>query len=69
MSDVSKFQIGDTEINVKDATARTAASSAVSTANSAMSAVQAITALGRLSVSYNSGTETITFTENTHATN
>lgn len=68
MSDVSKFMLDSTEINVKDATARSdaAAASALSTANA--QDIADLKALSRLTVTYTSGTETITFTSNTHTT-
>lgn len=81
MPDVSIFTVDGTKINVKDTTARslaasasTAASNAQSTANTAnstansnKSAIEALRKLSRLSVSYDSTSENITFTTGTHS--
>ena len=59
MPDVSVFNLGGPDINVKDATARTKA-------NEAMQKVQEIEQLTRVTVSYTPATETITITTATH---
>ena len=64
MSDVSKFNLDGTDINVKDSTARQAASAAQSAVSGLSSRVTDLEALSRLTVSYAS--ETITFTTTTH---
>lgn len=66
MPDVKQFVIDGTTITVKDETARTGATQAVTTANQALTKVEEIEALERLVISYNSTTETITFTRETH---
>ena len=66
MSDVQKFTLDGTDINVKDNTARSDAQAA--TAQSAINAqdIADLKALSRLTVSYNAATETIAFTTTTH---
>lgn len=73
MPDVSVFNLGGQDINVKDATARstaqsanTAANEASTTANKAMQKVQEVEQLSRVTVSYTPATETITITTATH---
>lgn len=66
MPDVKQFVIDNTTIDVKDATARANASSAVTTANTALAKVLEIEALERLTITYSSTNETITFTRETH---
>lgn len=97
MPDVSIFKLDSQDINVKDATARSAAQAAQQTARTASEAattagqaqsaasaaqsaavaaqkaaekaqsqVQEILDLSRLEISYESGTETITFTTSDH---
>ena len=73
MSDVSVFNLGGQDINVKDATARsnaqsanTAANEAATTANKALQKVKEVEKLSRVTVSYTSETETITITTATH---
>lgn len=68
MADVSKFMLDSTEISVKDATARNDASAASAQASANAQDIADLKALSRLTVTYNSSTETITFTSNTHAT-
>ena len=68
MADVTKFVLDNTEINVKDDTARTAASAASSQSSQNAQDIADLKALSRLTVAYNSSTETITFTSNTHST-
>ena len=69
MSDVSKFNLDGTDINVKDAVARTEASSATTAVSGLNTRVTALEQLSRLSVAYNSSTETITFTTTTPTNN
>ena len=73
MPDVSVFNLGGQDINVKDATARsnaqsanTAANEAATKANEALQKVQDIEKLSRVSVSYTPATETIKITIATH---
>ena len=73
MPDVSVFNLGGQDINVKDATARsnaqsanTAANEAATKANEALQKVQDIEQLSRVTVSYTPATETITITTATH---
>lgn len=74
MPDVSVFQIGSQQINVKDKTARSNASSAVSTAQAAatkadqaLQKIEEVADLTRIEVSYQDTTETITITTSDHA--
>lgn len=73
MPDVSVFNLGGQDINVKDATARsnaqsanTAANEAATKANEALQKVQDIEKLSRVTVSYTPETETIKITTATH---
>lgn len=73
MPDVSIFNLGGQNINVKDSIARstaqsanTAATQAASTANQALQLVQEIEQLSRVTVSYDQNSETITITTGTH---
>lgn len=73
MPDVSVFNLGGQDINVKDATARsnaqsanTAANEAATTANKALQKVEEVEKLSRVTVSYTANTETITITTATH---
>ena len=68
MADVSKFILDNTEISVKDATARSAASSASAQSSANAQDIADLKALSRLTVAYNSSTETITFSNDTHNT-
>lgn len=68
MADVAKFVLDNTEITVKDATARADASAASTQASANAQDIADLKALSRLTVAYNSSTETITFTSNTHST-
>lgn len=65
-NDVSKFVIDNTEINVKDQTARSDASTAVNKATEALELAEYIESLARIVVTYSSATETITFSNETH---
>lgn len=73
MPDVSIFNLGGQNINVKDATARstaqsanTTATEAASTANQALQLVQEIEQLSRVTVSYEQQSETIAINTGTH---
>ena len=75
MPDVSVFNLGGQDINVKDATARsnaqsanTAATEAAKTANEALQKVKEVEKLSRVTVSYAPSNETITITTATHTT-
>ena len=75
MPDVSIFNLGGLNLNVKDATARsnaqsanTAATEAAETANEALKKAQEIEKLSRVTVSYQQANETITITTETHTT-
>ena len=75
MPDVSVFNLGGQDINVKDATARsnaqsanTAATEAATTANEALLKVKEVEKLSRVTVSYAPTDETITITTATHTT-
>lgn len=59
MPDVSIFNLGGQNINVKDGIARSAA-------NRAMQLVQNIEQLSRVTISYNQSNETITITTANH---
>lgn len=73
MPDVSVFNLGGQDINVKDATARsnaqsanTAANEAATTANKALQKIEEVEQLSRVTVSYTPATETIIITTATH---
>lgn len=73
MPDVSIFNLGGQNINVKDGIARSTAQSANTTATEAKSSadqalqlVQEIEQLSRVTVSYEQNSETITITTGTH---
>lgn len=73
MPDVSVFNLGGQDINVKDATARsnaqsanTTANEAATTANMALQKVEEVEKLTRVTVSYTPATETITIKTATH---
>lgn len=63
---VSKFNIGDQTIEVKDASARTTASTASTNATNALNKVLALEKLSRVEVSYVANTETISITTGNH---
>lgn len=74
MPDVTTFNIGGTDINVKDETARTAAenaqntaSTAASNASQALQIAQSIEELGRVTIVYSAQNETITITTENHS--
>ena len=62
MPDVKQFNIDGTDIAVKDETARNTATNALNRANQAYTKAEEVEQLARLEISYNSATETITFT-------
>lgn len=67
MSDyVQKFSLDNQEIIVKDAVAQQGVSTLNTDLGALANRVTALEALSRLSVSYNSSTETIAFTTGTH---
>ena len=73
MPDVSVFNLGGQDINVKDATARsnaqsanTAATEAAATANQALQKVEEVEKLPRVIAEYTPATETIKITTSTH---
>lgn len=66
MSDVQLFDLDGTSISVKDGTARSTANSAASAAAANAQEIANLKALSRLTVSYNTSTETIAFTTVTH---
>lgn len=73
MPDVSVFNLGGQDINVKDATARsnaqsanTAANEAAATANEALLKVKEVEKLSRVTIEYTQSSETITITTSTH---
>lgn len=63
---VSKFNIGDQTIEVKDASARITASTASTNASNALNKVLALEKLSRVEVGYVAATETISITTGTH---
>ncbi len=66
MANVIKFNLDGQEIDVKDEEARSLASSANSQVTSLGTRVTALENQSKLSISYNTSTETITFTTGTH---
>lgn len=75
MSDVSVFNLGGQNINVKDTIARsnaqnanTSATEAAATANEALQKVKEVEKLSRVTIEYTPATETITITTKTHTT-
>ena len=68
MSDVSVFTLDNTTINVKDATARTTASAASAQSSANAQDIADLKALSRLTVAYDSTTETIAFSTTQHST-
>lgn len=73
MPDVTVFNLGGQDINVKDATARsnaqnanTAATQASATANEALQKVKEVEKLSRVTVEYTPATETIKIATATH---
>lgn len=68
MPDVSVFNLGGQNINVKDATARSNAQSAITAATEALTKVKEVEKLSRVTVEYTPATETIKITTATHTT-
>lgn len=73
MPDVTTFNIGGTEITIKDETARSTAQNALSkagtaenNANNALTKVTELENLSRVTVAYSADTETITITTGNH---
>lgn len=66
MADVSIFTLDNTSINVKDSTARQVANAASGQSAQNAQDIADLKALSRLTVSYNSSTETIAFSTQTH---
>ena len=62
MPDVSVFNLGGQDINVKDATARSNAQSANTAATQALKKVEEVVKLPRVTVEYTESTETIKIT-------
>ena len=63
---VSKFNLNDKEVIVKDSEARTAATTASTNATNALNKVTELEKLSRVEVAYTQGTETISITVGTH---
>ena len=66
MSDVSIFQLDNVNINVKDAVARNTANAASAQSSANAQDIADLKALSRLTLSYDSSTETISFSTITH---
>lgn len=66
MADVQIFDLDGTSINVKDDTARTLANAAASVGAANSQDIANLKALSRLTMSYDSATETISFTTVQH---
>ena len=63
---VSKFNLNDQEVVVKDSEARTTANIASTNATNALSKVTELEKLSRVEVTYTQDTETISITAGTH---
>jgi hypothetical protein len=63
---VSKFNLNDQEVIVKDSEARTAANTASTNATNALNKVTELEKLSRVEVAYTHETETISITAGTH---
>lgn len=63
---VSKFNLNDQEVIVKDSEARTAAITASTNATNALNKVTELEKLSRVEVAYTQETETISITAGTH---
>lgn len=63
---VSKFNLNDQEVIVKDSEARTAATTASANATNALNKVTELEKLSRVEVAYTQETETISITAGTH---
>lgn len=66
MSDVSIFTLDGTTVNVKDSIARTTANSASAQASANAQDIANLKALSRLTIAYDSNTETIAFSTTQH---
>lgn len=66
MSEVSTFTLDNTDIEVKDSTARTTANIASAQSSANAQDIADLKALSRLTVSYDATTETIRFSTTTH---
>lgn len=66
MSEVSTFTLDNTDITVKDSTARTTANIASAQSSANAQDIADLKALSRLTVSYDAQTETIKFSTITH---
>ena len=63
---VSKFNLNDEEVIVKDSEARTAATTASTNATNALNKVTELEKLSRVEVAYTRESETISITAGTH---
>nr|DAW89473.1 MAG TPA: hypothetical protein [Caudoviricetes sp.] len=63
---VSKFNLNDQEVIVKDSEARTTANTASANATNALNKVTELEKLSRVEVTYTQDTETISITAGTH---
>lgn len=63
---VSKFNLNDQEVIVKDSEARNAATTASTNATNALNKVTELEKLSRVEVTYTQETETISITAGTH---
>lgn len=63
---VSKFNLNDQEVIVKDSEARTAATTASTNATNALNKVTELEKLSRVEVAYTQESETISITAGTH---
>ena len=63
---VSKFNLNDQEVIVKDSEARTAATTASTNATNALNKVTELEKLSRVEVAYTQENETISITAGTH---
>lgn len=66
MPDVTVFNLGGQDINVKDATARSNAQNANTAANEALQKVKEVEKLSRVTIEYTPATETIKITTSSH---
>lgn len=66
MPDVTVFNLGGQDINVKDATARSNAQNANTAANEALQKVKEVEKLSRVTIEYTPATETIKIATSTH---
>lgn len=66
MPDVTVFNLGGQDINVKDATARSTAQNANTTATEALQKIKEVEKLSRVTIEYTPATETIKIATLTH---